>query len=477
MRAITLTVFGILACGAALAADDAPAHPRDLRYPPLRFDAPNPADFRVVLPNGLVCYLVPDRGLPTIHVSARLRTGELYVAKERRGLAKLVGALLRDGGSGDLDARELDRRLDRIASEITSSFALDRGEAKLWTLSAHADESLGLFADVLRRPRFDGDRIRRAKDDLKEEVAHRDDDPHNLLERRYAQAIYGDHAAAWEETEQTIDAVTRDELVAFHRRWVRPETVILSVAGDFDRAGMEKKLAALFGDWKGEGPAPELAVAPPTAKPHAGVTVIDKEVNQGFLQMGHPTVALGHPDCYALQVMDYILGDGSFTSRVTSRVRNDEGLAYSAGSFFSPGRLFPGTIGLYFQSKVETVAFATKICLEEARRIRETPVAPEELARAKDALTDRFPEMFVTSRATADTLAENEFLGRPADYLAHYREKVAAVSAADVQRVARAHLRPEDLAIVVVGPAERVKARDEKHACALGDFEPAGKPQ
>lgn len=479
MRKTTIAATLILAAGTALAADALPPHPRDIKYPPLEFPLPKPADHRVALANGLVCYLVPDRTVPTLHVVARVRTGEVYVEKKKRGLAKLTGTLLRDGGSGDLDSRELDKRLDKIAAEITSAFDLDHGRAALWTLSAHADEALALFADVLRRPRFDGDRIRRAKDDLKDEVAHRDDEPKNLLERRFAEAIYGEHPAAWFETAETIDAVTRDEIVDFHRRFVRPETILLSVAGDFDRAAMEKKLGALFGDWKGEGPAPDLAVPAPSAKPRRGVTIVEKDVNQGFVQMGHRTVGHDHPDLYALEVMDYILGDGSFTSRVTSRVRNDEGLAYSAGSYFSPRRLFPGTIGLYFQSKVETVAFAAKICMEEARRIREQPVAPEELARAKDALRDRFPEMFGTAMKTADALAENELQGRPADYLERYRERLAAVGAEDVRRVAHEHLRPDDLTILIVGPAEKVKARDEKHGCAVADLDgPAGgKPQ
>jgi zinc protease len=321
---------------------------------------------------------------------------------------------------------------------------------------------------VLRRPRFDGDRIRRAKDDLKEEVAHRDDDPESLLERRFAEVIYGDHPVAWVETAATIDAVTRDELVAYHRRFVRPETLILSVSGDFDRPAMEKRLVALFGDWQGEGAPPDLAVAPIAGKAAPGVRVFEKDVNQGYVQMGHTTVPLDHPDYHALRVLDFILGGGSFTSRVTSRVRNDEGLAYSAGSYFSPEKLYPGTIGLYFQSKVETVAFAAKICLEEARRIRAEPVSPEELARAKQSLIDRFPDQFATAEQTAGALAENELLGRPQDWFAKFRERIAAVTAADVQRVAKEHLRPEDLVIVVVGPEAKVKAKDEKHGCSLG---------
>lgn len=449
-----------------------PEHPRDLEYPPLAFTPPRPADHRVVLPNGLVCYLVPDRSVPSLEVKARIRAGEVWVPKEKRGLAKLVGRLLREGGAGENDTRTLDAKLDRIAAEIETEIGRTRGEATLWTLSAHAGEALALFADVLRRPRFSGDRIRRAKGDLCDEIAHRDDDPADLLERRLADALYGDHPAAWIEWEETIERIARDDLVEFHARWVRPEHVVLSVAGDFERAAMEKKLLALFGDWKGEGAPPGRALPPVRARgPGGALTLVDKDVSQGFVEMAHLTVPLDHPDVFALEVLDFVLGGGSFTSRVTARIRNDEGLAYSAGSHFSPERDIPGTIGLYFQSKAESVAFAAKICMEEVARIREQLVAAGELARAKDSLIRSLPARFATARAAAAALAENEFLGRGEDWFETYPARIAAVTAEDVRRAARAHLRPADFAIVIVGPIETIRARDEKNGAVVSDLE------
>jgi predicted Zn-dependent peptidase len=446
-----------------------PSHPRDLRYAERPFEPPKAEDHRVVLENGLVCYLVADRSVPVLHAELRLRAGELWLPKNKRGLAKLAGRLLRDGGSGELDAAALDRRLDAIAAEIATEIGRDAGTATLWTLSRHAGEALALFADVTLRPRFDGSRIRRAKQDLEEEVEHRDDDPQALLSRRFDEAVYGDHPAAWRETKESIEEATRDDLAAWTRRWLRPERAVLSIAGDFDRSAMEKTLRDLFGGWRGEGAAPDLRVPPPKKQPGA-LVLVEKGTNQGFVQMGHATVAPDHPDWYALTVMDYILGDGSFTSRVTSRVRNDEGLAYSAGSYFSPEKYYPGTIGLYFQSKAESVAFAAKICVEEARRLREAPVREDELARAKDALRLSLPERFATAARAADALAENEFLGRPLDWYARYGERIAAVTADDVRRVAREHLRPDDFVVVAVGPTSAMSARDERHGCALEDF-------
>jgi zinc protease len=257
-----VTAAALLFAAPALAGDALPGHPRDIAYPDLTFAPPKVADHRIVLPNGIPCYLVPDRAIPTLHVEVRIKAGEVFVGKEKRGLAKLVGTLMRDGGAGKLDSRQVDQALDRIAAEMSCSLGADHGEATLWTLSSHQDEALALLVDALRRPAFDADRIRRAKDDLKDDVAHRDDDPQSLLGRKFADAIYGDHPVAWIETEKTIDSITRDDIVAFWKRAVRPETLIISVAGDFDRKEMEKKLAALFGDWKGEGEALPAAVPP-----------------------------------------------------------------------------------------------------------------------------------------------------------------------------------------------------------------------
>jgi predicted Zn-dependent peptidase len=458
-----------------------PEHPTKIKYPELQYQPPKPADHRVVLANGLRCYLVPDRTVPAIRVEAFIDAGERQLPKEKRGLAKLAGELMRSGGIEGLDARALDAKLDELAVDIDAGFDLNRGHASLWTLSKHADEALRLFAGVLTKPVFADDRIRRAKDELKDEIEHRDDEPQAVLDHEVFKLVYGPESAlALRESKETVDAVTRDDLVAFHRAHVSPKNVILAVAGDFDRAEMQKKLESLLVLADGSGWGKDAAKAGPVdsvdggkqqgyvfGTAPSGVYVLDRPLNQGYVEMVELGIKLNDPDEIALQVMNFILGGGSFTSRITKRVRNDEGLAYSAGSYVHPTRPHPGLIGVAFQSKAPSTAFAAKICVEELARIRSTPVAPEELERARRSMIDRFPERFATAHGTAAVLAEAEFNERPADYLSTYRTKVAAVTAAEVQRVAKEHFHPERTITAVVGPAAVVLAKDEEHQASL----------
>jgi predicted Zn-dependent peptidase len=418
-------------------------------------------------------YLVPERGVPTLSVEAWIEGGEGHLPKEKRGLAKLTAALLRDGGIEGMDARALDARLDALAATIEVDAGTDGLHAALWTLSKNADEALRLFAGVLLRPTFAEERIRRAKDDLRDEIAHRDDEPDAQLDQKVRELVYGDGPLSWRETAATVDALTRDEIAAWHRAAYRPNGAVFAVAGDFDREAMQKRLETLFGEWK-PGPLPFDPPAVARAR-RPGVFLLDRPLNQGFVEVATQGVEMGHRDEVALSVMNYILGGGGFTSRITGRVRNAEGLAYSAGSYARPGRGRPGTVALYFQSAAESTAYALKLCFEEARRFREEGATADELARAKAAIRDAFPERFATARSAAAALAQAEFDGRPPDWYDGFRAKVEAVTLADVGRVAKEHLRLEEMSVVVVGPRAVVAARDEAHAAGLAEHAKEGR--
>lgn len=486
-RGLTLATLGVLALASFAHAQEIPPHPRDLKYPELRFEPPKRADHRVVLKNGLRVYLVPDKSVPAIQVQVWIDAGEVDVPKEKRGLAKLCGKLLRTGGVEGLDARALDARLDAMAADIKVDIGMEVGRASLWTLSQHADEALDLFGRVLTKPAFAEDRIRRAKDELKQEIAHRDDDPGDHLDRIVARIVYGaEHPLALRETAATVDALTREDLVAYHKRALTWRSLIVAVSGDFDREATIAHLEKLFppqpGSRWGKGPVTREGGSDAfDDDPRPPIFVVDRDINQGFVEIARQGIHVGDTDEIPLQVMNFILGGGSFTSRITQRVRTDEGLAYSAGSYVRPGSqranrdekvLHRGLIGVYFQSKAESTAFAAKICLEEMKRIGAEKVKPEELERAKRSLIDRFPDRFSTPHDAAAALAQAEFDGRPEDFLATYRAMVEAVTAEDVQRVAKEWFDPSEFEIVVIGPAKTVCARDEDHKAALEDLGP-----
>jgi zinc protease len=211
----------------------------------------------------------------------------------------------------------------------------------------------------------------------------------------------------------------------------------------------------------------EIATAAP------GLYRIEKDVNQGRVSIGLPSVKRDNPDIYALEVMNEILGGSGFTSRITRTVRSNEGLAYSAGSGLRFGVYFPGVFRAGFQSKSGTVAYAIQLVLDEIRKMREGVVTAEELDTIKKNLVETLPSTFASKAQTVGVFAGDEFTGRDPSYWQTYRERIAAVTPADVQRVAQKHLDPAKLVILVVGHQKDIDVGDGKRVVKVEDLAPA----
>jgi zinc protease len=212
-----------------------------------------------------------------------------------------------------------------------------------------------------------------------------------------------------------------------------------------------------------------ISPAPP------GLYRIGKDVNQGRVSIGLPTVKRDNPDVYALEVMNEILGGSGFTSRITKTVRSDEGLAYDAGSAVSFGVYYPGHFRAVFQSKSPTVAWATQLVLEEIRKIREAPVTGEELDTIQKSLIETFPSSFASPAQAMAIFASDEYTHRDPRYWATYRDRIKAVTADDVQRVARTYLRPEKFIILAVGDQKEIDRGDPRHPVKLEALAPGGR--
>jgi zinc protease len=206
-----------------------------------------------------------------------------------------------------------------------------------------------------------------------------------------------------------------------------------------------------------------------------GLYRVEKDVNQGRVSIGLPTVKRDHPDAYALEVMNEILGGSGFTARITKTVRSDEGLAYSAGSGLGLGVWYPGRFRAFFQSKSRSVPYATSLVLEEIRKIREAGVTAEELATIQSSLIQTFPSSFASKAQSMAIFASDEYTRRDPSWWATYRDRIRAVTAADVQRVARVHLVPEKMVVLVVGKQSEIDLGDEKHPVTLAALAPGGK--
>ncbi len=452
-----------------------PDRPDKLVFKPLQFQPPVARDYRVVLRNGMVVYIAEDRALPLVTIGITVRTGSWLEPEDKAGLAAFTGSQMRRGGTRSLSAEQLDERLDFLAAQVGTGIGATSGQASLNCLVDNLDESLRLFVEVLKEPRFQEDRLALAKEQTLQEMKKRNDESSEIEGREWGVLLYGkEHFTNHFTTEASVRSITREDMQEFHRRYFHPANMIAAVSGSFARAEMLRKLETAFAGW----PSPHTTVAaiPSTISPAApGLYRAQKDVNQGRVSIGLPSVKREDPDVYALEVMNEILGGSGFTSRITRTVRSNEGLAYSAGSGFAPGIWFPGRFRASFQSKSRTVPWATELVMQEIRRIREQPVTEEELATIKASLVQTFPSNFASKAQSMAIFASDEYTHRDPTYWQTYRERIEAVSAADVQRVAQKHLPPERMLMLVVGDQAEIDKGDPKHPVTLASLAPEGR--
>jgi predicted Zn-dependent peptidase len=475
-RPLAAAALAALFAAAALgqgAATMIVSRPEKLKFPPLTWNPPDPAAHRVTLASGPVAYLVPDSELPLVNIVILIRTGQWVTPAGKEGVEDLAGYLISKSGTSSMTAEQLDERTAFLAAQLNSSVGETQGGVSLNLLSKDLDEGMTILREVLTAPRFQEDRLALRKQQMLQEMKQRNDDSSAIeLRERGFLALGEKFFANAYDTQASVSSLTREDVAAFHRRWFHPANFVVAVNGDFDRANMVERLDRLFADWPFQGEkAPAVPSDPAFAAP--GVYLIDKDVPQGRVSMMLPGTMRDDPDFFAAVVMNDILGGGGFTSRITNRVRSDEGLAYSAGSAFTPGIYWPGIFRASFQSKSPTVAYASSIVLQEIQAIVSKPVSAEELATAKTSFIETLPRSFATKAQVAGIFAQDELTGRYAKdptYWSTYRSRIEAVTVADVQRVAQRFLDPSKLVVLVVGKKEDILKGDGKHEVALSSL-------
>lgn len=440
----------------AVAADVALTDPRLMRFPPVEFNPPEPE--RLVLDNGMVVYLLEDHELPLVTVQAVMRTGSWLDPADKIGLAGLTGVVMRTGGSQRMSATDVDEELERLAATIAIGIGKESGSATLDVLKKDLKRGLQIYADLLRRPAFDPDRVELAKLQAIESIRRRQDSPQSIAGREFAKLIYGaDHPSARESTIESVTRVTRDDLVAFHQRTIHPNGIILGVTGDFDKADILAALRDAFGDWP-KGDVPELKIPEVVdagadgAKPV--VRYISKDTSQTHLRVGHLTIKENNPDYPALSLLNDILGGSSFRSRLFRDVRTQRGLAYSVGSGLRVGMHDQGVWYLRAETKLSTTQDVIDRFIANVERLRKEPVTDEELEEAKEAFVNSFVFSFTSASSIVGRLMGLEYDGLPKDFLQQLRDKVVKLTKDDLLQAARKHLHPERLRILAVGSAD-----------------------
>ncbi|OGD10748.1 MAG: hypothetical protein A2Y86_07325 [Candidatus Aminicenantes bacterium RBG_13_62_12] len=466
----TCALFSLLVFLTAGAVFGQVEKPSDLKFPELKYDPPAPNSMRTVFASGLRGFVQEDRRLPLVNVTALIDFGRLYDPADKVGLAELLGASLIKGGTKTRTGSEIEDRLDFLGGSLSFFSPGERiSTLSLSVMSKDLDDGLALFFDVLMNPEFREDAVRLEKARLIEGLRQANDQPAAILSREYERVLYGDHPLTRRPTRKSYEGLTVPDLKSCHGRFFFPRDIVLAVSGDFSKAALKKKIDRIIAPWKNRpSDIPKLSRDFPPVEP--GVYFIQRPISQGYISLGHLGLEDTHPDYHAVQVMNFILGGGSFTSRITTKVRSDEGLAYNTGSRFAYRWGFPGTFSGYVQTKSSTVGYAVSLILKEFKRIRTEPVTDEELDTAVNYYLESFADNFQTVQATTLSFANLELAGKPLDYYARYRDRIKAVTRDKVLEAARTYIHPDQAAIMIVGDWEPCNKGGEKFPGPLDKF-------
>jgi len=437
---------------AVLGAETAKANPRNMPFPALRYEIPKAE--RVVLECGMPVYLLADPELPIISMTAMVRTGSVYDPAGKSGLASLTGGVMRSGGAGGVSPEKMDDELEFMASSVESGIHSDMGTVSLTSLTRNLGRTLQIFSDVLLRPDFSEKRVELARKHLIEGLRRQNDDPKEIAGREINRAIFAGHPLGDVPTFATAAAITRQDMVDFHRRFYRVDNMILAVSGDFDRASLIRELNKVFPKPAVAAPLKLEEIPQPSGAFSQEVLLGNKAVNQTVIRMGHLGINKDNPDIYAVRILDYILG-GSFTSRLTMEIRTNQGLAYNVDSHFDIGRRFTGSFIAETETKAESSAKAITLMKDIITAITKEEVTDQELNAAREYLINSFMFGFTSPAAIVTQRARLEFYGYRSDYLDSYRDNIARVTRKDVLAAARTYLKPEAFKIVVVGDAAK----------------------
>ncbi len=449
-RLVIATLVALLAISSSHAIAAKPHE--ELRFEPIQFKPPVPEKHE--LSNGITIYLIEEHELPLFNINGLIKTGSIYDAPDKVGLASIFASVMRTGGTLSREPDALNEELESMAASVEISMSREYGGINLSTLAEDIEKGLEIFADVLMNPAFREDKLALQKQQTIEGIRRRNDNPIQLAWRNFSALLYGtEHPFGWYAEIEGIESITSDALRAFHKTYYHPNNLMLSITGDFDTETLIAQLEKVFEGWK---PAdidfPQVPTVKATPKP--SVNHIFKDLNQTTMLIGHFGIKRtpDFPDYFALRVMNNILGEGGFTSRLMTEVREKHGLAYMVGSLMQTGYYTnPGEWFAYSQTRADKTAEAISLIIDIVSDLRETPVPEDELQRTKDSLINSFVFQFESSSQIAFQQMMLAFRGYTPDFLETFTDNIAKVTAEDVRNVARKYLHPDALTIVTVG--------------------------
>ena len=397
---------------------------------------------------GIDAWVVEEPSIPFIALEMRFRGSASLDLPGKRGATNLMSGLLEEGADG-LSAQEFQAQREALAASYSFRAYDDTFSISARFLTENQDEALELLRKALIAPNFDQDALDRVRAQVLAGIARDEKTPNSIAGATFDAAAFGAHpyGSAIEGTVESVTALTREDMIAAHRNALTRDRLYVSVVGDITAAEVGPMLDALLGELPAEGPPLPEDVA---FGLEGGVTVVDFETPQSVALFGHGGIKRDDPDFFAAFIINHVLGDGGFESRLMNEVREKRGLTYGISTYLVPKFHSEMVLGSVASSN-ETIAEAIDVIRAEWEKMATEGMTAEELASAKTYLTGEYPLRFDGNAEIAKIMVGMQMIDLPPAYVTDRNAYIEAVTLDDINRVAAELLRPDELHFVVVG--------------------------
>lgn len=434
------------------ASETLPGHYSKIEFPEYKYVAPYPKDYRVEIAEGITGYIVSDSTLPLVDFTVYFEESNLPQVLKDQAAFEMVGSMIRRGSGGGISAHALEDSLEFVSASISTSVGTFTSAFDINCLSSYFPSMLELAKKVLTAPAFDKDQLEIMKANYVTAYERRFETPAKVLSALKSKVNYLPNPRLWDANSAEYKAVTAADVKHLAKGVFSSKRIVFALAGDVKKDSAVVMLKKFFSGWN---VAAKTEKTEPTALTFArkpGVYVVDKDITQANITMNQPFVKRPHPDYYPTAVASFILGGGSFSSRLMNRVRSDEGLAYSVYSTVGNDYRDTAMTTIALQTKVETVDFALKLVFEEVEKLAKDGPTDEELVQAKKSLVESLPSLFDSPAATASIFARGELVGKSDDHYLDYVKEVNAVTAEQVKAMIAKYFSKDKMTISIVGP-------------------------
>ncbi|UCF79103.1 MAG: insulinase family protein [Candidatus Eiseniibacteriota bacterium] len=424
-------------------------HPSNLTFPALTVTTPEVID--ISLSNELTGFLVEDHEIPVVDMVLLVKTS--FPDATKYGLNEMARWVIRNGGTATWPGEKLNDELEYLAASIEVY-----GDDLSTTISVNCLKRdlapvLGIFADLVLNPAFPEDKVEMKRKTMLEDIRRKNDEPNAVASREFRKLIYKDHPYGWETTIESVNGIGRADLVEFRETYFYPNNAIIGISGDVTKDEVIAALEKAFAGWKSKPVAipevPQLEVTPEASCNYAYM-----DINQAYITLGHEGINSNDEERCAVNIMNFVLGGGSFTSWITEKVRSDEGLAYRARSRYSSDPWVKGMFTTVAQTKADACSRAITLITELIERMREVGPTEEEVEKAVDSYVNSHVFDYESKAQVVRRLVQLRFEGRPLDTPEKDMETYSKLSVADIRNAAQKYLHADRLTLLVVGNSE-----------------------